>query len=99
MVIATLVGQRLKEEADLAWVQRWRFVWDINGDGTVTISDVYLWLSWVFFAPGYLVLLLMMQTLPTVALFLELTPNSLSGTLSGVLSAIAWLFAFGAVGA
>jgi hypothetical protein len=62
----------------------------MNGDGMVTISDVWLWLKWIFFAPGDFLLLVLMKYGTSVALFLEITPANISGVLSGVISAFVW---------
>jgi hypothetical protein len=43
-------AQQLRIAADLVWDARWKFAWDMNGDGAVTFSDAWLWLKWVFFA-------------------------------------------------
>jgi hypothetical protein len=63
----------------------------MNDDGVVTISDAWLWLKWIFFAPGDLLLLLLMNYGTPVALFLEISPTSISGILSGFMSGIIWL--------
>jgi hypothetical protein len=91
----TAAEQRLKQEASAAFSERWQFVADMNGDGAVTISDVGLWLKWVFFAPGDALLLAFMQGLPGAALFLELNPRSVSGLLSGIISAGVWYLPIG----
>jgi hypothetical protein len=30
----------------------WQFAADMNGDGVVTISDVWLWFKWLYFYPA-----------------------------------------------
>ena len=30
----------------------WSFVSDMNFDGSITVSDVGLWIGWLFFYPG-----------------------------------------------
>lgn len=69
----------------------WGFYADMNVDGRITISDVWLWIKWLFFYPGDLVIAGLIEYLPTVAAFLELTYNSYSGTLSGFVSGMLWL--------
>jgi len=32
--------------------RQWAFILDMNRDGAVTISDVGLWMKWLFFYPG-----------------------------------------------
>lgn len=66
----------------------WQFVADMNGDGAVTIRDVWPWLKWLYFLPGDAVLAV---TGPTVVgRFLELTPASLGSPLSAGLSFFLW---------
>src|SRR5712675_1416458 len=44
-----------------AWDVRWIFLADMNRDGYVTISDFWLWIKWVFYAPGDWILLMLMM--------------------------------------
>ena|SRR5713101_7473981 len=92
MAASLLAEQQLKIADDLVWDIRWHIAWDMNGDGVVTISDAGLWLKWIFFAPGDLLLLLLMMYGTPAALFLEINPDSLSGFLSGLISASLWLY-------
>jgi hypothetical protein len=85
--------QQLRQAADVAWKERWHFVADMNGDGVTTISDVWLWLKWAFFAPADWLLLITMYYATSVALFLEMTPSMLSGRFSGITSGFFWLIA------
>ena len=68
---------------------RWRFAKDMNCDGLFTISDVFLWIEWLFFLPGDGLLWWLMQN-EGLATFFELTPAAYSGWTSGVFSVIAW---------
>ena len=90
MAANSATEQQLRIAAEFAWNIRWKIAWDMNGDGVVTISDAWLWLKWIFFAPGDLLLLLLMSYGAPIALFLEINPASMSGMLSGVISAIVW---------
>ncbi len=76
---------------DAAWHERWHVALDMNRDGTVTISDIWAWVPWLYYAPGDLVLLSTITYLPEAAKFLELDTTMLSGRLSGSLSAIFYL--------
>jgi hypothetical protein len=89
-------AQQLRIAADLAWDARWKFASDMNGDGAVTFSDASLWLKWVFFAPGDLLLLLLLKFGTVAAVFLQVSPTDLSGWISGLVSAAIW-FVFIAV--
>lgn len=77
-------------EADRAASGRWFIAKDMNCDGSLTISDVKLWLGWLFFLPGdgLLYSLLVWQG---AAIFLELTPAIYGGWVAGILSAVLWL--------
>jgi hypothetical protein len=73
-----------------AWKMRWHFVADMNGDGQVTISDVWLWAQWAFDAPGDCFLLVIMLKMQPTATFLEITPQMLSGGWSFFISLVCW---------
>jgi uncharacterized iron-regulated membrane protein len=73
--------------------RQWAFVADMNYDGAVTISDVWLWVKWLYFYPGDLFLAGLMSGFPGVARFFEITSGSYGGFFSGVLAAIVWLVA------
>ena len=92
-----MTEQQLRLAANAAWDERWRLAWDMNGDGAITISDAWLWLKWVFFAPGDLLLLILMKYAASVALFIEITPADLGGMASGTISALAWLWIVAAI--
>lgn len=77
--------------------RQWSFIADINYSGSVTISDVFLWLKWLYCYPGDLCLLALMKWFPGVANFLEISALSYGETLSSVLSAIIWVIGIGIV--
>ena len=77
-------------EPDMAWEMRWHFRPDMNADGVVTISDAWIWLKWVFMAPGDFALLAAMKWVKPLAHFLEITPASLFGWWSALLSWFLW---------
>jgi hypothetical protein len=70
----------------------WDFVADMNGDGRVTISDVWLWFKWLYFYPGDGLIYLMGNT--KLGNFLELSANSYGGFWSGVVSFLLWWIGF-----
>jgi hypothetical protein len=47
------------------------FAADMNGDGTITISDVSAWIGWLFFYPGDYIVYLILSDSPGIARFLE----------------------------
>jgi hypothetical protein len=76
------------------WAYRqWRFVADMNGDGSLTGSDLALWAEWLFYMPGDA---LIAQFGPTpIAASLALTPASFGSSTSAAISAVAWPLAIG----
>jgi len=88
--------RHMERRPDLLWERVLQIGWDMNRDGQVTISDVPLWFSWLFFLPGDLVLLLLLGT--TVGNFLEISRASLGGFGSGILSVLfVWLPVYGSL--
>lgn len=73
---------------DLFGFNRPPLVADMNADGVVTISDVGLWMKWVFFWPGDTAVQLIGPT--AVGRFLEITEASLGGWGTGILSLAVW---------
>jgi hypothetical protein len=71
---------------------RWIFVADMNRDGFVTISDVWLWMKWVFYAPGAAILFGIMLHMPSVARFFEIATTMLYGGTSFIISFFVWWF-------
>ena len=66
---------------------------DMNYDGLVTISDIWLWVKWLFFLPGDSAIWLVTDRASEFAIFLELSAADYGGWLSGFLSVIGWLLA------
>jgi hypothetical protein len=75
--------------------RQWRFLADMNADGLVTASDLPLWAKFWYFLPGDAVIAQFGTT--KLGQFLELTPASLGGPTSAVISALLWLLALGLV--
>ena len=71
---------------------RFSFVMDMNADGVFTISDLWEWFKWLYFAPGDLAAIFLMNT--SLGNFLEVNFNTLSGVSSGIFSFFAWLVLF-----
>ena len=68
----------------------WNFVEDMNYDGSITISDVWLWFKWLYFYPGDYLIRLVINKTPELAHFLEISHESYGETLSGIISLIVW---------
>lgn len=73
-------------------IRQWSFVADMNGSGSVTISDAVLWFKWFYFYPGDLIMYGLMQHFPSVAIFLEINPDSYGGLISGLISLAFFVF-------
>ncbi len=70
-------------------MDRWTFHSDMNFDGVLTISDAWLWIKWVFFVPGDLVIAAVLQ-IPAFAQFFEVTQASYGNWVSTTISAVVW---------
>jgi hypothetical protein len=88
----------LKEAAEAAWSARWQTAWDMNHDGSVNLTDVWLFLRWVFFAPGDFVLLALMLYTTGFAALVGIGTQMLFGAVSGAISAVVWILVFGFFG-
>lgn len=64
---------------------------DMNYDGLVTISDIWLWIKWLFFLPGDSTIWLVTDRVYRLAIFLELSAADYGGWLSGFLSVFFWV--------
>lgn len=68
----------------------WGFVADMNYDGSITISDVWLWVKWFYFYPGDGLIYLLLHKTPSIASFFEMTSSSYGGVFSVIVSSICW---------
>lgn len=66
---------------------------DITGDGQFTVADLPAWGMHVLGLPGDAALALLIRHAPGLAQFLELGTDDYGGTVSIVISAVAWLAA------
>ena len=71
---------------------RWPLMWDMNLDGVVSISDVWLWLGWLLHLPGDITVA-MLATWPAAVTFLELSPDSYGNWSWTLASSVVWLAA------
>jgi hypothetical protein len=60
----------------------------MTGDGVITISDVWLWVKWLYFLPGDAAIASVGPT--PVGQFLEASPQSFGSVWSGTLSFVIW---------
>lgn len=73
-------------------MSRWILTADMNQNGTVTISDAWLWFKWFYFLPGDGLLYLFMDKLIPIGEFFELTVTSYGNLFSGIISFFIWGF-------
>jgi hypothetical protein len=69
----------------------YRFSKDVNGDGRVTISEVWAAAKTLFFLPGDISLGLVFHFIPDVAAFLEINRVWVGAVLSGIVSIAIWV--------
>lgn len=67
------------------------FVWDVNNDGSFTVTDLGLWLQNVFFLPGDWLIWMMLRYAPEVGRFLEVDAGAYGSTVAALLSVFSWL--------
>lgn len=72
----------------------WQFVYDTNGDGFITISDVIDWLIWLFFLPGDSFLYFLIKQYTSISRFFEIDVDNFHGILSGILSFVMWFIIY-----
>lgn len=70
--------------------RQWAFVSDMNYSGSVTISDVWLWIEWLYFFPGDGAIYFLVNTGQSVGQFFEITYSDYGGILSGIISFVVW---------
>ena len=67
---------------------------DMNGDGRFTISDIGLWIKYLFFFPVDYLIGFFITKFPTFTEFIELGPNWCHAFPSGVFGIFTWGFCF-----
>jgi len=72
-------------------MRQWEFVADMNRSGVVTVSDVWLWVKWLYFWPGDGLIYLAVTQAPDLAKFFELSASKFGGPLSLFLSFPVWI--------
>ena len=74
---------------------QWRWAQDLNGDGRITISEVWAWLGWLYYYAGDASVNVYNGFLQSdLAKFFEMTPAYYGGQLSWWVSLAAWGFLF-----
>jgi hypothetical protein len=73
--------------------REWVFMADMNYSGSITISDVWLWVKWLYFYPGDGFVYFLLNAAPDLGHFFEITYSSYGGVLSGAFSFFFWFVA------
>lgn len=68
----------------------WGFIADMNLSGSVTISDVWLWVKWLFFYPGDYLISTLITRAHEFSNFFEITYDNYGGIFSGIISFWFW---------
>jgi hypothetical protein len=68
----------------------WSFTADMNFDGLLTISDIFLWAQWLAFYPGDWLISKMIGT--KLGVFLELSSLDYGGVFSGIVAVVIFIF-------
>jgi len=76
----------------MQYCRAWNFTKDMNLDGLVTISDLWLWFKWMFFYPGDFLILQITRYLPDLSLFFEFSCEIYGGWFSGIASLVIYPF-------
>ena len=90
--IAMLVNTIPQNETihfQMAAARLWFFEADMDQNGVITISDLWLWVQWLFFYPGDLLILGIMK-FGDIHTFFELSSSTFGNWFSGIISFIFW---------
>ena len=74
---------------DLGEFRMWTIRADMNGDGSVNVADVWLWIKLLYLYPGDWLIHLIANT--AAGRFFNLSPQSYGGELALGVSVIVWL--------
>lgn len=76
----------------MLYMRQWEFIADMDYNGAVTVSDVWLWVKWLYFLPGDFIIRIFLEEnkLSNLSTFLEISVASYGGFWSGVVSFIIW---------
>jgi hypothetical protein len=74
-------------------LRQWAFIVDMNYSGSFTISDLWLWLKWLYFYPGDTVVYFILKDDKNYLFsqFFEIDYQSYGGVFSGIISFIVWV--------
>lgn len=74
-----------------------KVAWDANGDGIITISDIWLLVKWLACIPGNSFLDAITTYTPRVATFFEVSDLYQYNSFAWIFSAVVWVFTFAVI--
>jgi len=77
--------------------RQWSFSSDMNNSGSVTITDVGLWSSWLFYYPGDYLIKLLIEKTPGVSGFFDISTSWYGKKFSGAIGGVLLFFSFLAI--
>ena len=84
------IPQNATIHSQMVAARLWFFEADMDQNGVITISDLWLWVQWLFFYPGDLLILGIMK-FGDIHTFFELSSSTFGNWFSGIISFIFWL--------
>ena len=83
------IPQNATIHSQMVAARLWFFEADMDQNGVITISDLWLWIQWLFFYPGDLLILGIMK-FGDIHTFFELSSSTFGNWFSGIISFIFW---------
>ena len=84
------IPQNATIHSQMVAARLWFFEADMDQNGVTTISDIWLWVQWLFFYPGDFLILGIMK-FGDIHTFFELSSSTFGNWFSGIISFIFWL--------
>ena len=83
------IPQNATIHSQMVAARLWFFEADMDQNGVTTISDIWLWVQWLFFYPGDFLILGIMK-FGDIHTFFELSSSTFGNWFSGIISFIFW---------
>ena len=88
MLVST-IPQNATIHSQMVAARLWFFEADMDQNGVITISDIWIWVQWLFFYPGDLLILGIMK-FGDIHTFFELSSSTFGNWFSGIISFAFW---------
>ena len=89
IMLVSTVPQNATIHSQMVAARLWFFEADMDQNGVITISDLWLWVQWLFFYPGDLLILGIMK-FGDIHTFFELSSSTFGNWFSGIISFVFW---------